>query len=171
MASAREDRRRLRLASTLEDASQSALTGATYHTSGSIGILSERRRQWTAYEETAAKLSRKSDTTAAILYALKRWQAFTRYAEDGRLEIDNNSAERALRAVALGRKNFLFAGADSGGERAAAMYTLIGTCRLNGLNPEAYLRHVLSRIADHPINRIAELLPWAVAADIGLAVT
>ncbi|MDT4802786.1 IS66 family transposase ISBcen14 [compost metagenome] len=117
-------------------------------------------------EETAAKLSRKSDTTAAILYTLKRWQAFTRYAEDGRLEIDNNSAERALRGVALGRKNYLFAGADSGGERTAAMYTLIGTARLNGLNPEAYLRLVLSRIADHPINRIAELMPWAVAAEL-----
>lgn len=117
-------------------------------------------------EETATKLSRKSDTTAAILYTLKRWEAFTRYADDGRLEIDNNSAERALRAVALGRKNFLFAGADSGGERAAAMYTLVGCAKLNGLNPEAYLRHVLGRIADHPINRIDELLPWAVAAEL-----
>ncbi len=86
-----------------------------------------------------------------------------RYAGDGRLEIDNNSAERALRAVALGRKNYLFAGADSGGERAAAMYTLIGTAKLNDLSPEAYLRHVLGRIANHPINRIDDLLLWAVA--------
>jgi transposase len=79
--------------------------------------------------------------------------------DDGRLEIDN-TAERSLRTVVLGRKNCLFAGSDRGGERAAAIYSLIGTAKLNGLDPEAYLRNVLSRIADHPINRIAELLPW-----------
>jgi hypothetical protein len=90
-----------------------------------------------------------------------------RYAGDGRIEIDNNAAERALRAVALGRKNYLFAGSNTGGERAAAMYTLIGTAKLNGLDPEAYLRHVLDRIADHPINRINDLLPWNV--DLGAA--
>lgn len=111
-----------------------------------------------------AKLSRKSDTTAAIRYALGLWEALTRYCDDGRLEIDNNAAERALRAVALGRKNYLFAGSDAGGERAAGLYTLIGTAKLNAIDPEAYLRHVLTHVADHPINRIDELLPWNVAS-------
>ena len=81
---------------------------------------------------------------------------------DGHLEIDNNAAERALRCVALGRKNFLFAGSNAGGERAAAMYSLIGTAKLNGIDPEAYLCNVLARIANHPINRIEELLPWNI---------
>jgi transposase len=111
------------------------------------------------------KLSRKSDTTAAIRYALGLWEALTRYCDDGRLEIDNNAAERALRAVALGRKNYLFAGSDTGGERAAAIYSLIGTAKLNDRDPEAYLRKVLSRIADHPVNRIGELLPWNLDTD------
>jgi transposase len=108
------------------------------------------------------KLSKKSDVTAAIHYALGRWTPLLRYCNDGTLEIDNNAAERALRAVALGRKNYLFAGSNAGGERAAAMYTLIGSAKLNGLDPEAYLSHVLTRIADHPITRIDELLPWNV---------
>ena len=122
--------------------------------------LLEALRAW--WESCLSKLSRKTETTAAIKYALARWEALTRYLEDGRLEIDNNAAERALRAIALGRKNYLFAGSDAGGERAAALYTLIGTAKLNGVDPEAYLREVLSRIADHPINRIEELLPWNV---------
>jgi transposase len=109
---------------------------------------------------TVRETSKKSELARAISYALSRWQALTRYCHDGRIEIDNNAAERALRAVALGRKNFLFAGSDAGGERAAAFYSLIGTAKLNGLDPEVYLREVLSRIADHPINRIEELLPW-----------
>ncbi len=103
---------------------------------------------------TLATLSRKSDTAAAILYALKLLPALTRYAGDSRIEIDNSAAERALRGVALGRPNFLFAGADSSGERAATMYELIGTARLNGINPEAWLRHVLTHIADHLVNRV-----------------
>ena len=123
--------------------------------------LLDSLKQW--LEDTLVKLSRKSDTALAVRYALGRWEALLRYVDDGRLEIDNNAAERALRAVALGRKNYLFAGSDRGGERAAAIYSLIGTAKLNGLDPEAYLRDVLSRIADHPINRIEELLPWNLA--------
>jgi transposase len=112
---------------------------------------------------TLTQISKKSELANAIRYALSRWTALTRYRDDGRLEIDNNAAERALRTVALGRKNYLFAGSDAGGERAASLYTLLGTAKLNDLNPEAYLRDVLERIADHPINRIDELLPWHVA--------
>lgn len=113
--------------------------------------------QW--FESALTKLPKKSAVTSAIHYAVGRWPALLRYCEDGLLEIDNNAAERALRAVVLGRKNYLFAGSDSGGERAAAIYSLIGTAKLNGLDPEAYFRNVLTRIADHPVNRIHELLP------------
>ena len=120
--------------------------------------LLDSLHQW--LESCLTKLSRKSDTTAAVNYALGRWPALVRYADDGHLEIDNNAAERALRAVALGRKNYLFAGSDTGGQRAAAIYSLIGTAKLNGLDPEGYLREVLTRIGDHPVNRVSELLPW-----------
>lgn len=120
--------------------------------------LLDAMKSW--FTQTLKRISQKSETAVAIRYALTRWEALIRYCDDGRIEIDNNAAERALRCVALGRKNYLFAGSDAGGERAAAIYSLIGTAKLNGCNPEAYLRDVLTRIADHPIARIAELLPW-----------
>jgi hypothetical protein len=123
--------------------------------------LLDNMKTW--LEAKLAKLSRKSYTAAAIRYALSRWPALTRFVEDGHLEIDNNAAERALRVVALGRKNYLFAGSNAGGERAAAIYSLLGSAKLNGLDPELYLHHVLDRIADHPISRINDLLPWNVA--------
>lgn len=113
---------------------------------------------------TARKLSKKSDAAGAIRYTLSRWDALSRYRDDGRAEIDNNAAERALRCIALGRKNHLFAGADTGGERAAGIYSLIGTAKLSNIDPESYLRSVLGRIAEHPINRIHELLPWNLLA-------
>jgi transposase len=109
----------------------------------------------------------KSELAGAMRYARSRWDALLRYADDGRLEISNNAAENAIRPVALGRKNWLFAGSDSGGERAAIFYTLIRTAKLNGLEPETYLRDILTRIGEHPINRVDELLPWhwAMSAD------
>lgn len=110
------------------------------------------------------RVSAKSELAQAIGYSLTRWRALTRYCDDGRIEMDNNAAERALRGVALGRGNYLFMGSDSGGERAAAIYSLVQTAKLNGLDPEAYLREVLGRIAEHPINRIEELLPWNLTA-------
>jgi transposase len=114
-------------------------------------------------DATVTKLSAKSALAEAFRYALKRRAALSRFLTDGRLNADNNIAENALRPIAVGRKNYLFAGSDSGGERAAAIYTIVQTATLNGLNPEAYLKGILTRIADgHTINRIAELMPWRV---------
>ena len=115
------------------------------------------------FDATLPQLSARSELAGAIRYARSRWAALTRYLDDGRLEISNNAAERAIRPLALGRKNYLFAGSDAGGVRAAAIYTLVQTAKLNELDPEAYLHNVLGRIADHPINRIGELLPWNIA--------
>ena len=111
-------------------------------------------------DATLAKISGKSSLASAIRYATSRWTALTRFVDDGRLEMTNNAAERAIRPLALGRKNYLFAGSDDGGRRAAIMYTLIETARLNDVDPEAWLTDVIGRIADHPINRVDELLPW-----------
>ena len=111
-------------------------------------------------QKVLSQVSGKSKLAQAIRYATSRWTALTRYTTDGRLEMTNNAAERAIRPLALTRKNYLFAGSDSGGVRAAAMYTIIESAKMTGLDPEAYLRDVLARIADHPINRIGALLPW-----------
>jgi hypothetical protein len=107
-----------------------------------------------------AKISGKTILAGAIRYAVSRWTALTRYCDDGRLEMSNNAAERAIRPLALGRKNYLFAGSDEGGRRAAVIYTLVETARLNNVDPEAWLADVISRIADHPISRVDEFLPW-----------
>ena len=113
-------------------------------------------------KDQLSTVSRKSLTADAIGYAMNQWEALCGYLDNGLIEMDNNAAERALRTVALGRKNYLFLGSDAGGERAATMYSLLGTVKLNGINPEKYLRHVLSVIADYPVNKVSELLPWNV---------
>jgi transposase len=107
-----------------------------------------------------AGLSGKSDTAKAIDYLLKRWPAFTLFLADGRVDLSNNAAERAVRGIAVGRRNWTFAGSDAGGRRAAAIYTLIETCKLNGIDPRAWLADVLARLPGHPARRIGELLPW-----------
>lgn len=110
--------------------------------------------------EERRKLSRHSDVAGAIGYMLRRWPSFTRFLEDGRICLTNNAAERALRSLALGRKAWLFAGSDRGGQRAALLYSLIVTAKLNDVDPQAWLADVLARIAEHPASRLDELLPW-----------
>jgi hypothetical protein len=106
------------------------------------------------------KLSRGNDVAKAMDYMLKRWGAFSRFLDDGRICLTNNAAERALRGIALGRKSWLFAGSDRGGQRAAFMYSLIVTAKMNDVDPQAWLADVLARIAGHPAQNIDELLPW-----------
>ena len=120
----------------------------------------ELERLKTSLEAALQRISRKSDLAVAIRYALTRWPALTRFLNDGRIEMTNNAAERAIRPLTLGRRNWTFLGSDAGGERAAVFFTLLQTCRLNGVNPEAYLADLIDRIADHPSQRIEELLPW-----------
>ena len=110
--------------------------------------------------EQRAKLSRDNDVAKAMQYMLKRWPAFIRFLNDGRICLSNNAAERALRGIALGRKSWLFAGSDRGGQRAAAMYSIIVTAKMNDVDPQAWLTDVLARIAEHPLRRLDELLPW-----------
>ena len=116
------------------------------------------RESWIRGERD--RLSRHAEVAKAIDYMLKRWPSFTRFLDDGRICLTNNAAERALRGIAIGRKSWLFAGSDRGGERAAAMFTLIETAKLNGIDPQAWLTDVLGRIADHPASRLDQLLPW-----------
>ena len=112
-------------------------------------------------DEALRRLSPKSVMAVAIAYGTKRWAALTRFIGDGRLEIDNNIAERSLRSIAIGRKNWLFAGSKAGGERAAAIYTVIETCKMNGVGPQAYIADVIAKIAaDWSASRWDELMPW-----------
>lgn len=110
--------------------------------------------------EQRAKLSRRNDVAKAMDYMLKRWDAFTRFLDDGRICLSNNAAERALRGIALGRKSWLFCGSDRGGDRTAMMYSLIVTAKMNDVDPQAWLADVLARIAEYPANRLDDLLPW-----------
>jgi transposase len=110
--------------------------------------------------EQRAKLSRGNDVAKAMDYMLKRWTAFTRFLDDGRICLSNNAAERGVRGITLGRKSWLFCGSDRGGERAAVMYSLIVTAKMNDIDPQAWLADVLARIAEHPVQRLDELLPW-----------
>jgi transposase len=119
---------------------------------------------WMRHER--AKLSRHNDVAKAMDYLLKRWPAFTRFLDDGRICLSNNAAERALRGIALGRKAWLFAGSDRGGERAADIYTLIITAKLNDVDPRAWLADVLARISDHAASKLDELLPWNWAREM-----
>ena len=137
--------------------SQSAETRRAVRQSQSVPLLADLK----AYLETSlARISGKSDLAKAIRYSLNRWEALCRFTEVGRLEMSNNAAERAIRPLTLGRRNWTFLGSDAGGERAAIFFTLIQSCKLNGVNPEAYLADLIGRVGDHPASRLDDLLPW-----------
>ena len=123
-----------------------------------VASLVEELETWMRAER--ARLSRHNPVAKAMDYMLTRWPAFTRFLGDGRICLTNNAAERALRCIAIGRRNWTFCGSDRGGERAAAIYTLVATAKLNDIDPEAWLADVLRRINDHPASRLHELLPW-----------
>jgi len=114
----------------------------------------------TFLETSLNRVSGKSALAKAIRYALSRWKGLNRYITNGRLEMSNNAAERAMKPPVLGRKNYLFCGSDAGGQRAACIYTIVESCKMNGVEPQAYLTDILARIADHPIQKIDDLLPW-----------
>jgi len=135
-----------------------------------VGVRTERSRPLVVALETwlceqRARVSKNSDTGKAIDYSLKRWTALTRFLDDGRVCMTNNAAERELRAIAVGRRNWTFAGSDEGGRRAAALYTLIATAKLNDVDPQAWLADVLARMPDYPAKRIADFLPWNCHAE------
>ena len=131
-----------------------------------VAVRTERSRPLVVALETwlreqRGRVSKNSDTGKAIEYSLKRWAALTRFLDDGRLCMTNNAAERELRAIAVGRRNWTFAGSDEGGRRtAAALYTLIATAKLNDIDPQTWLADVLARMLDYPAKRIGDLLPW-----------
>jgi transposase len=121
-------------------------------------LLAELKRY---LQEQRRRLSAKTNLAKAINYALGRWEDLSLYTTDGRIGIDNNPAERALRSIAITRKNYLFLGSEAGGDRAAIIYTMLETAKLNGLDPEAYLANIIDRMAKgHPANRLTALLPW-----------
>jgi transposase len=120
--------------------------------------LFEELQDW--LDRTLLALPARGELAKAMRYAIARMKRLAVYLDDGRLEIDNNAAERSVRGISLGKKNYLFAGADSGGESGAVIYTLVETAKLNGIDPEAWLRHVIANIADHPMNRLDDFLPW-----------
>jgi transposase len=136
---------------------QSAEARRAVRQAQSLPLLADLK---TYLETSLGRISRKSDLAKAIRYSLGRWEALCRFTEDGRLEMTNNAAERAIRPLTLGRRNWTFLGSDAGGDRAAVFFTLIQTCKLNGVNPEAYLADLVGRIGDHPARRLDELLPW-----------